>query len=173
MTTWLSYLWYCVTVWVLDREPCNEYTEIRYTLFQLELFQIIQVEDWRTHKWTLHSNIPKETSFRDLWQRVKRLRTTQMTLGLKPQDFLYWMKRNHLAGLQAGYGITLKTSKRRDSSYREAASKQGGNMLNCLSSTVSFAKWFMDWVVESYQPLSTCESESFRATMQSINKNWR
>ena len=36
------------------------------------------------------------------------LRTTQMTVGLKPQDFLYLMKRNHLTGLQAGYGITLK-----------------------------------------------------------------
>ena len=54
---------------------------------------------------------------------------------------------------------------------KEAASKQGGNIQNYLSSTVSFGEKFMDWVVESYQPISICESESFRAMMKSVNKD--
>ena len=41
-----------------------------------------------------------------------------------------------------------------------------------LSTTVSYEEKFMEWIVDTYQPLSTCESESFRDMMRSVNKNY-
>ena len=54
----------------------------------------------------------------------------------------------------------------------EAAIAKAGNLDKYLSTTVSHEEKFMEWIVDTYQPLNTCESESFRDMMRSVNKNY-
>lgn len=53
----------------------------------------------------------------------------------------------------------------------EAAVAKSGNLEKYMSTPVNYEEKFMEWIVDTYQPLSTCESESFRDMMRSVNKN--
>lgn len=52
---------------------------------------------------------------------------------------------------------------------KEKVSSQG-KMTSFVIGTPDFEQCFLDWMIQSYQPLSACESESFRAMCKSLNK---
>jgi len=76
--------------------------------------------------------------------------------------------RRHHPKIHTDILVQCANDKQSDTAKEKVSSQ--GNMMNFVISTPDFENCFLDWMIQTYQPLSTCESESFRAMCKSLNK---